>query len=128
MAESGRPGDVTAPPVLAPPIHAAPPARRSTATIVLIIAVVLGAGFFVVIVGAAFLVPGLLRARMTANETSAITSLKAIAIAQVTYAATCGRDGFAATLQALGRPVTDGEPAALDQALIGTGVPQAHGY
>ena len=137
MAESGRPGEVTPPPVLAPPIQgpsikpppiASPPAKRSAAPVILIIAVVLAVGFFVVVIGAAILVPGLLRARMTANETSAITSLKAIATAQVTYAATCGRGSFAASLPVLGRPVTDGEPGLLGQTLTGTGAPQAHGY
>ena len=42
---------------------------------------------------AAIAVPGLLRARMSGNEASAIGSMRAINSAQVTYAATCGGDG-----------------------------------
>ena len=44
---------------------------------------------------AAIAVPGLLRSRMTGNETSAITSLKAMAVGQVQYSTTCGNSGYA---------------------------------
>ena len=50
---------------------------------------------------AAIAVPGLLRSRMTGNETSAITSLKAIAVAQVGYSTVCGNGGYAPTLPVL---------------------------
>ena len=39
---------------------------------------------------AAIAVPGLLRARMSGNEASAIGSMRAINSSQVTYAASCG--------------------------------------
>ena len=53
---------------------------------------------------AAIAVPGLMRARMTGNEASAITSLTTTRAAQVMYSASCGAGGFAATYQILGTP------------------------
>ena len=47
---------------------------------------------------AAIAVPGLLRARMSGNEASAIGSLRAINSAQSTYAASCGAGFFSPTL------------------------------
>jgi prepilin-type N-terminal cleavage/methylation domain-containing protein len=51
---------------------------------------------------AAIAVPGLLRARMTGNETSAIASLKVTTSSQVAYSAVCGNGGYAASYQVLG--------------------------
>jgi type IV pilus assembly protein PilA len=53
---------------------------------------------------AAIAIPGLLRARMSGNEASAIGSLRAINSAQVSYAASCGQGGFATSLTILGAP------------------------
>jgi type IV pilus assembly protein PilA len=50
----------------------------------------------------AIAVPRLLNARMSANEASAISSLRAINSAQMAYSVTCGRGFFAATLLVLG--------------------------
>jgi type IV pilus assembly protein PilA len=47
---------------------------------------------------AAIAVPGLLRARMSGNEASAIGSMRAINSSQVTYAASCGGGGYAQDL------------------------------
>ena len=47
---------------------------------------------------AAFAVPGLMRARMSGNEASAIGSLRAINSAQSTYAAGCGSGFYAPSL------------------------------
>ena len=44
---------------------------------------------------AATAVPGLLRARMTANETSAIGTLRSVAAAQASYSSTCGAGSYA---------------------------------
>jgi prepilin-type N-terminal cleavage/methylation domain-containing protein len=57
---------------------------------------------------AAIAVPGLLRARMSGNEASAIGSMRAINSAQVTYASTCGGDGYAQDLADLATPPTAG--------------------
>lgn len=53
---------------------------------------------------AAIAVPGLLRSRMTGNETSAITSLKAMTVGQVQYSTTCGNGGYATSLPVLFAP------------------------
>ncbi len=47
---------------------------------------------------AAIAVPGLLRARMSGNEASAIGSLRAVNSAQSIYAASCGSGYYAPTL------------------------------
>ncbi len=47
---------------------------------------------------AAIAVPGLLRARMSGNEASAIGSLRAINSAESTYASSCGGGGYAIKL------------------------------
>ena len=50
---------------------------------------------------AAIAVPGLLRARQSGNEASAIASMRTIGGAEATYAASCGGGGYAATLENL---------------------------
>src|SRR5947209_6619704 len=52
---------------------------------------------------AAIAVPGLMRARMAGNETSAIGSLRAINSAESTYAASCGGNGYAQSLNDLAK-------------------------
>jgi len=51
---------------------------------------------------AAVAIPGLLRARMTGNEASAIASLRVTTSSQVGYAAACGQGGFADSYPTLG--------------------------
>ena len=53
---------------------------------------------------AAIAVPGLLRARMSGNEASAIGSLRAINSSQSTYASSCASNGYAVTLADLSKP------------------------
>jgi prepilin-type N-terminal cleavage/methylation domain-containing protein len=53
---------------------------------------------------AAIAVPGLLRARMSGNEASAIGSLRAINSSQSTYASSCASNGYAVTLADLANP------------------------
>jgi prepilin-type N-terminal cleavage/methylation domain-containing protein len=62
---------------------------------------------------AAIAVPGLLRARMTGNETSAIGSLRVTTEAQVAYSASWGNGGYAADYATLGTP-----PAGTTEAFI----------
>ncbi|MEQ1730822.1 MAG: prepilin-type N-terminal cleavage/methylation domain-containing protein [Vicinamibacterales bacterium] len=50
---------------------------------------------------AAIAVPGLLRARMSGNEASAIGSLRAINSGQSTFSSSCGGNGYAESLEAL---------------------------
>jgi type IV pilus assembly protein PilA len=53
---------------------------------------------------AAIAVPGLLRARMSGNESSAIGSLRAVHSAQNSYSTACGQGGFATSLPVLAIP------------------------
>jgi type IV pilus assembly protein PilA len=49
-------------------------------------------------------VPGLLRARSSGNEASAIGSLRAIKSGEATYSSSCGGNGYAVTLDDLALP------------------------
>jgi len=60
---------------------------------------------------AAIAVPGLLRARMSGNETSAIGSLRAVHSGQVNFHSNCGAGWFAGTLASLGTAPTAGGDA-----------------
>ena len=57
---------------------------------------------------AAIAVPGLLRARMSGNEASAIGSLRAINSSQQAFSSTCANGFFASDLTDLGIPVVAG--------------------
>ena len=52
--------------------------------------------------------PGLMRARISANEISAMSSLRAINAAQATFAASCGSGFYAPSLAMLATPPTAG--------------------
>ena len=77
---------------------------------------------------AAIAVPGLLRARMSGNEASAIGSMRAINSAQVTYAASCGGGGFAPGLVALGTGPTAGGDAFISPDLGAAATVTKSGY
>jgi prepilin-type N-terminal cleavage/methylation domain-containing protein len=66
---------------------------------------------------AAIAVPGLLRARMTGNETSAIASLKVTTSSQVAYSASCGQGGYASSYGVLGTPPPNTTEAFISQDL-----------
>jgi type IV pilus assembly protein PilA len=55
----------------------------------------------IILIIAAIAIPNLLRARIAANEASAVGSVRTVTTAQVTYSSTWGQ-GFAANLAALG--------------------------
>ena len=55
---------------------------------------------------AAIAVPGLLRARMSGNEASAIGSLRAINSAQSSFSSSCASGGYAQSLADLAKPPT----------------------
>ncbi len=77
---------------------------------------------------AAIAVPGLLRARMSGNESSAIGSLRAIDSGEVSYSTACGANAFATTLPTLGVPPPGGTQAFLSLDLTGAVNPQKSGY
>lgn len=62
----------------------------------------------VIAIIAAIAVPGLLSARASGNEASAIASLRAINSSQVVYSNSCGNKLYAATLEVLGQPPAGG--------------------
>jgi prepilin-type N-terminal cleavage/methylation domain-containing protein len=77
---------------------------------------------------AAIAVPGLLRARMTGNETSAIASLKVTTSSQVMYSASCGNGGYAALYTVLGTAPVAGTEPFISADLGGVDTPQKSGY
>ena len=80
---------------------------------------------------AAIAVPGLLRARMTGNETSAIGSLKAVSSGQVAYSASCGQNGYASSFPILGTPAPGTSQGFISADLGAPGgpvAPQKSGY
>lgn len=77
---------------------------------------------------AAIAVPGLLRARMTANETSAIASLKVATSSQVAYTASCGKGAYATTFIVLGTPIVAGSDAFISADLGSSATPSKSGY
>ena len=85
---------------------------------------------------AAIAVPGLLRSRMSGNESSAIGGLRAVNSAQASYSFGCGQGGYATSLIILGAPCAGGtqgfispdlNPAAPGGTVAGTGVSKS-GY
>ena len=66
---------------------------------------------------AAIAVPGLLRARMSGNEASAIGSLRAINSSESTYSSSCAQNGYATTLTALAKPPAVGAAAFISPDL-----------
>ena len=77
---------------------------------------------------AAIAVPGLLRARMTGNETSAIASLKVTTSSQVAYSAACGNGAYAATYVVLGTAPAPGGEGFISMDLGSAVAPQKSGY
>ncbi len=65
----------------------------------------------IILIIAAIAIPQYLKSRMVANESSAVSSLRAICSANVLYDRTYG-PGFASTLAALGRAPGGGPPTA----------------
>ena len=77
---------------------------------------------------AAIAVPGLLRARMTGNETSAIASLKVTTSSQVAYSAACGNGAYAATYVVLGTGPVPGTEGFISADLGSVVAPQKSGF
>jgi type IV pilus assembly protein PilA len=80
---------------------------------------------------AAIAVPGLLRARMSGNETSAIGGMRAINTAEVSYSAACGNGSYAVLFDVLGDPPPGGNQGFLSEDLsraAGGETPNKSGY
>jgi type IV pilus assembly protein PilA len=77
---------------------------------------------------AAIAVPGLLRARMTGNETSALASLKVVNSSEVAYSASCGNNGYAVDFTVLGTPPPGTTVPFISPDLGSVATPQKSGY
>jgi prepilin-type N-terminal cleavage/methylation domain-containing protein len=75
---------------------------------------------------AAIAVPGLLRARMSGNEASAIGSLRAINSSQQAFASSCANGFYAPQLTDLAAPTTGGAPFISPDLMVAT--PVKSGY
>src|SRR5207249_2385065 len=79
----------------------------------------------IIMVIAAIAIPNLIRARIAANESSAVATLRVLNNAEVTYAMTYG-SGYSDTLTRLGPPADGQQPSStfadlVDQILSGQG-------
>jgi hypothetical protein len=79
-----------APPVQAPPVQT--PTGKGSNTVLIVIGIVAGIGVLILVVGivAALAIPAFLRARMAANETSALGAVRAFQSDEVAYATSNG--------------------------------------
>jgi type IV pilus assembly protein PilA len=82
----------------------------------------------VILILAAIAIPNLLRAKMAANEASAVGSLRSYSYAAGVYAAKCPAIGFPKSLANLGPGRGDCERAALLDGSLGTSEPVKSGY
>ena len=84
----------------------------------------------VIAILAAIAIPGLLRARMSGNEASAVGSMRTILSGEATYSSSCGGGGYAVDLADLGAAPLAGGPAFIpaDLAAAGPGGTPKSGY
>src|SRR5579862_3109894 len=82
----------------------------------------------IISITAAMATPGLMRARMTANETSALGSLKVVNEAQISYSAACGNGAYATTFVVLGTSIGGVNAAFISQDLGSAVAPKKSGY
>src|SRR3982074_2713187 len=73
----------------------------------------------IILIIAAIAIPNLLRARISANDAAAASTIRTINTAEVTYSTSYVASGFAATLQALGpNGATCTAPTATSACLV----------
>jgi type IV pilus assembly protein PilA len=77
---------------------------------------------------AAIAVPGLLRARQSGNEASAIGSVRAVLSGQANFASTCGGGGFATTNAGLSTAPPAGQPFISPDLATANVAPGKSGY
>ena len=126
------PEERPAPPPPPYPAYAVPPrAGRPWWLWIVVAAGVVILGIPVLLIVAALTIPQMLKIKKTANETSAVQTMRSIATAEVNYNLAYPANGFACSLDALGGDPKSGPPSAdgaqlLDSALASTG--QKSGY
>jgi type IV pilus assembly protein PilA len=81
----------------------------------------------IILIIAAIAIPNLLRARIAANESSGVSSIRTMNTAQVTYQSTYPTVGFSSTIAALGPSASTGctTPASTNACLVDWVVGQA---
>ncbi|HLW88085.1 MAG TPA: prepilin-type N-terminal cleavage/methylation domain-containing protein [Terriglobales bacterium] len=81
----------------------------------------------IILIIAAIAIPNLLRARIAANESSAVSSIRTMNTAQVTYQSTYPTSGYASTIAQLGPAASTGctTPASANACLVDWIVSQA---
>jgi len=65
----------------------------------------------IILIIAAIAIPNLLRARISANESSAASAIRTVSTGQVSYYSTYPADGYSNTMAQLGPPAATGCPA-----------------
>lgn len=91
----------------------------------------IGVSIIPLLIIAAIAIPNLLRARMAANEASAVGSLRTYNTAMITYALQCPNQGYPTSLTFLGPGATGADKctrANLVDSLMGAEMPVKNGY
>jgi hypothetical protein len=99
-------------------------------TVLIVVVVVLLVLCLVAVLGiiAAIAVPGLMRARVAANEAAAVATLRTIVIGQTAYAGTCGGGYFAPSLARLGVGPAEGGGSPFVPPDLGADPVRKNGY
>jgi prepilin-type N-terminal cleavage/methylation domain-containing protein len=86
----------------------------------------------IILIIAAIAIPNLLRARIAANESSAVASVRTVNTAMITYNSTYPTQGYAATLGVLGPDANPCNPSSTNACLIdsqlATGVKSGYNF
>ena len=77
---------------------------------------------------AAIAVPGLMRAKMSGNETAALADLRQITVAETMYSVGCGNGAYAVLLTTLSVPAPGSSEPYLERPLSTGGSPIKAGY
>lgn len=77
---------------------------------------------------AAIAVPGLLRARMSGNEASALAAMKVVNSSEVAYSSSCGNNAYAGAFTVLGTPAPGSSVGFISPDLGLSDTPLKSGY
>jgi type IV pilus assembly protein PilA len=82
----------------------------------------------IILIIAAIAIPNLLKARISANESSAVGSVRTLNTASVQYAAQCPANGFPANLTVIGPGAGDCAGAGIIDALLKSGTKSGYTF
>jgi type IV pilus assembly protein PilA len=82
----------------------------------------------IILIIAAIAVPNLLKARISANESSAVGSIRTLTTANIQYAAQCPMSGFPAALANLGPGAGDCTNAGIIDEVLTTGTKSGYSF